>query len=1165
MKTFEEALKELMGSGAVNRRTPVTPATFRMPETSYAPVDFMAGAYTGNDLFAGKPKSSINDQWWMKALDATSALGKVGSISLGSKIDNAKKMKDDILNKGFFSGLDEFAKMLMPVDFKGVGSAAGKGQAEAWFDNKFSFGDIPGMGALYGVGRYGDGYEKALNKLGAKGAGAKWTGLGMDILLDPSMYLTGGGTAAGKVGAAAMKNTAKGLAEEAGITLTSKALKSKTLAEDVGSILKNKHLSDNIGNASFDTFTSGGKNIPKVQAWNNRVGAAKKDFEMEEIIHSGANGIHTRAVDQILNAGKKASAARQNDLLALSIPFTNKVSPGIGKKPAWMASTPVKIGAPGALAVSKSLEEIGLTGDEASKFVKAKYGVDNIEDMSKDALDHFRQQVPTFAKTLSDDPNSFKEAFTNFQTHTDLNPTMDYKKFSVEDLLSQMGPMAKGRVEPMLRGMMGREGTDITKLINNQGADAAEMLGRLIAQTSNKNKAPLGDIIAKQMKEASGVLRNASNKAEIKFNPTPAFSSTSELIKPSVSGEGLAKSISDFVQGPGGKTNAQRKIDQVNPFNMRSMKSEDELVRNAGNYKADANTKILGQNHQSDLALKKLDKDMKKNLTDGERRMVAHMVQGKFPKSMGAPSQAVMVKIAPYVQQLEAMLKEIAEREMQAGTLQNTRKNYFPHVMKPGANLDEMPALPEIDSLRGQSQANSFAQERKGFQSLADWEDAVDSLRASGKTDEADKLAQLYESDPIRAVGQRSYKSIKSSAFKEMYGRMEADGLIVKRESAGVHRLVDSKGKQSFIKIDDDMAKVTGLKAGDMVHKDIVEGLKDVRELFTNAGMNKWMKHLGSVNSTWKLLVTATPSHHINNFIGNVAVTMMAGVKPSAYKEAHQLLKGMKAGEKPAVIKQAIDHGVIDQGFISDFVRSPFMDDTNLSGLDKFNQKISGSGPIKWMSDKGEKLDNISRLAMYVDRMKRYGTAEKAAGDVRKYLFNYSEMTQADKNMRTVVPFWNWVKNAVPMMTKSFYEHHGALQGYAKVKDQLNEGVGEDNPAYKTANYVKIPGTDIGMPLRLPFSELDKFGNPLHMMKEGFNMLTPAAKIPMELTQNKQFFNGAPVYRDESKMSDIGEYLLRQTGVIGKAGTGIQDTTSGKSSILDFLASFTTGKPVRYE
>lgn len=1111
------------------------------------------------------PKKSILDdsQWWMKALDATSALGKIGSMTVGNKIDSAKNMVSDMKTKGFFGGFDDLAGILSPFDFKGLGKVAAKGQTEAWFDNKFSFGDIPGMGAIYGIGRYGDGYEKVLNDLGAQGPGAKWTGLGLDILADPSVYLTGGGTAAAKVGAGAMKGTAKELAQQAGIELSNKALKSKTLAEDVSGLLRNKYLDDNLGRASFDTFTSGGKNIPKVQAWNNRVGAAKKDFELDEIITSSANGIGSRAYQDIINAGKKASAARQNDLFAFGIPFTDKVTKGFGTKPAWMKTTPVKIGQEGALVVDKTLEGLGLTGDDASKFIKSKYGVDNAGDMSKEALDHFRTTLAGIK--ISDDPNSFKEAFRSTQTATDLNPTIDYTKFTPDDLLEKMGPLAKGRVEQMLRGIMGRADTDTTKLVNNQGADAAEMLGKLINQTSG-NKKQLGEMIQKQMFQASDIMRNAQNTAKVSFNPSPVFSSVSELIKPTVSAEQLSKSIPEFVQGMGGKTGAQRKLDQINPFNMRTLKSEKEFVRNAANYKADASTKIVGQNHQADKALRQLDKEMNKALTPDERQLVTYALQGKMPKRLANVSPASMQKIAPFVEQIRGLLQEMAEREIQAGTLQNTRKNYFPHMMKPTANLDEMPSMPEIDALRGQSQTNTFAQERTGFQTLADWDDAVESLRAAGKNDEADKLAQLFESDPVRAVGQRTFASIKSSNFKEMYARMEADGLIVKESSGAVHRITDSKGKPDYVRIDDAMAKATGLDAGDMVHKDIVEGLKDVRELFTNEGMNKWMKHLGSINSTWKLLVTATPSHHINNFIGNVAVTMMAGVKPGAYKEAYQLLKGFKKGEKPEIIKQAIDRGVIDQGFISDFVRSPFMDDSNLSKLDKFNRKVSEWKPLKGMSNWGEGLDNISRLAMFTDRMSRFGDVEKAAEEVRKYLFNYSEMTRADKNIRNVFPFWNWVKNAVPMMTKSFYEHHGALQGYHKVKNELNEDIDPNaNPAYKSQNYLKIPGTNVGMPLRLPFSELDKFGDPLHMMKEGFNMLTPAAKIPIELTQNKQFFNGAPVYNEDNKMGDIGEYLFRQLGVIGKAGTGIQDTASGESSILDFLASFTTGKPVRYE
>lgn len=1134
MTSFEEALQKLIGSGTVSRRTPVSTPVFRMPERTSSPIDFTVGRSAGNFFENDKPK--LDDQWWMKALDATAAIGRMGSQAVSGKFDSVKDLQSMITGKKKFDlgdFLKDFATMANPADAIGNAKAAWKGQREAWADGKPGFGDIGG-GLLTGLGRHTANYENVLNKMGVGGKTAKWTGLGLDLLLDPSVYLTGGTTAAGKAGTAAMRTAAKGLAADAGIDLTRKALKSKTLADDVGGLLKNNYL------------TGQSRNL------------ATKDMELTDIINKAADGLHTRTVDNILNAGKAVSGARKDDLFALSIPFTTKVTPALAKRPSWMKATPVTIGSEGALAANKIFEELGLNADEASKFTKSKYGVDSAEEMTKEALDHLRTQAPGFKALQTTDPNMFKELFKSEQIGTALNQTLD-----TDDILKRMAPQAQQRIAQMLDGMKNRPNTslaDLLKLVTTQAPEAAEMLGAAIGKMPGNTKGNAAKGIEQQLKDAADLMRNAKPKN----NPSPIFDTVSELVKPKVTGDDFARSITDFVQGPSGRSALQRKIDKVNPFNMRSFKSEKAFVSNAGNYKADASTKIIGQNHQVDKQLRELNKQMTKNLTDTERKAVVHAIQGKFPKSI-RPTPAMMTKISPYVDQLRSMLQAMADKEIAAGTLTNVRKNYFPHVMKPGVNLDDMPSMPEIDALRGQSQANNFAQERTGFQSLADWEDAVESLRASGKTDEADALAKLFESDPIQAVGQRAFKSIKSSAFKEMYGRMEADGLIVKKETAGVHRITDSKGKPDYVRVDSDMAKATGLEAGDMVHKDIVEGLKDVREMFTSEGMNKLLKTLGSVNSTWKLLVTSVPAHHYNNFVGNVAVNTMAGVGPGAYKEAFQLLKGMKAGKEPAFIKKAIDQGIIDQGFISDFVRSPFMDDTKMSGIDKLNKGISEFKPVKAMSNAGEYFDNVSRMAMYVDRMKRYGTAERAAEDVRKYLFNYSEMTSADRKIRAVVPFWNWIKNAVPMMTRSFYEHHGALQAYNKGKDAINESIGEDNPAYKSNNYLKIPGTNFGLPNRLPFSELDKFGTPLHMLKEGFNALTPVAKMPIELAMNKQFFNGAPVYGQDTPTRDIGEYLLRQTGVVGKAGTGIQDMASGEGNALDNFLQFIIGKPVRYE
>jgi hypothetical protein len=619
--------------------------------------------------------------------------------------------------------------------------------------------------------------------------------------------------------------------------------------------------------------------------------------------------------------------------------------------------------------------------------------------------------------------------------------------------------------------------------------------------------------------------------------------------------------LNKFVQDMGGKSDFGNMVSKVNPFDARTFKSADALANKSAGDLRNAETQIHGRIRQANDDLRKVAKTMK-DFTEVEKKAVVYTIENAFPKAFDKTT-INEAKVKAAADQIKPLLKQWGERDLASGTVSNLIENYFPHVLsKDSANLTKE----QLSRIIGRSQANNFGKARTGFDNFAQLEDAIHGLTQAGKLDEAAELSKLFERNPLDALGYRAYKSSRSSTMAELFSQMEKDGLLAKPSTELSHTKVHA-GSEGYHKLNADEAKSLGLEPGTMIHKDVFEGMKNVRELFTDKGMNNLLDKMNQVVNIWKSLVTtAIPAHYVNNFIGNIANNTLAGVKVGSYNAASDLLKRMKLGnlstEEQKIVQAAYDKGVFGSGFSSDFVRSQFTkpkDDV----LSKISGAINDNKIVKGMRTVGDRIDDFSRLALFLHGYKQTNSLDKAGDMVRKFLFNYTERSKGDNVMRTVAPFWMWTKNNLPLQIQQFMQQPRYYSTYKKVMDAFNEDVKDGNKSYKTDNYIHLPGTNIGLPVRaLPMNDLGMFGTGLgDTARSALGMAAPTIKAPVELSLNKQFFNNQPVYYKDKEAEGITRYLLNQTGALGKA-VNIFDGQG--NDFLDLLAPF-MGKPVEYK
>ena len=201
---------------------------------------------------------------------------------------------------------------------------------------------------------------------------------------------------------------------------------------------------------------------------------------------------------------------------------------------------------------------------------------------------------------------------------------------------------------------------------------------------------------------------------------------------------------------------------------------------------------------------------------------------------------------------------------------------------------------------------------------------------------------------------------------------------------------------------------------------------------------NKWR----TVMTTWRGLATLGPAFHARNEAGNVWLNWLRGIKsPAPYKEAaryqHALSTALKSlgpdadlatalkeaglsAKETRVINGAIERGVIDRGFfLSDLPEGTGAAKALAGEKPSLGRRIgiTGDNPaIKANRAVGSAVENNARMAHYLYVLKETGSPSAAADSVKKYLFDYSDLTPFEKRLKgNLVPFYTFMRKNLPL------------------------------------------------------------------------------------------------------------------------------------------------------
>ena len=184
--------------------------------------------------------------------------------------------------------------------------------------------------------------------------------------------------------------------------------------------------------------------------------------------------------------------------------------------------------------------------------------------------------------------------------------------------------------------------------------------------------------------------------------------------------------------------------------------------------------------------------------------------------------------------------------------------------------------------------------------------------------------------------------------------------------------------------------------------------------------------------------------------------------------------------------------------------------------------------PMNWVRARNADSEFMLRGALAHHSMMMGDTLEDAVGAVRKYHFDYSDLSQGERMIKKVIPFWTWQRNILPVLVESIGKNPKAWGRLQQIKEELELTSPMENmvPDYFGENMgIRLPFTKSGnrvyvMP-DLPFRDMQKITKEMDNVldvKGGFKGVgrlalesaLPPVKLPIELMLGKQVFGGIP-------------------------------------------------------
>lgn len=443
-------------------------------------------------------------------------------------------------------------------------------------------------------------------------------------------------------------------------------------------------------------------------------------------------------------------------------------------------------------------------------------------------------------------------------------------------------------------------------------------------------------------------------------------------------------------------------------------------------------------------------------------------------------------------------------------------------------------------------------------------------IAAEGKTEVTEELIKLRrELDELTPevglyVAPGAFKNFPKGNFQQM---IEEGKLTPDEANAALSVLTDmpapKKGDHLILlpmhKIYDMLALKRHVK-GYLMPAEVAGHMNGTLNNYVRFGddVGPFLELFDAVQNTWKAwTLSIFPVYHSRNMIGNMWNSYLAGMKdPTLYAEALRLqmldLQGFEGGGikwTQAELENMLEvHGITNKGWMA--AEIPRALEQELApvlprGLGELKDPRAvfslllgdRNMMLRFGGRVGRAIENNARIALFLDGLKEGMSPFTAAERVKKYLFDYSDLTAFERNvLKRIFPFYSWTRFNIPLQVEHLLTRPGKFLNVLKTKEAIESEVPKPPDETLLPKWMKdqlpvrtrqnpdgtfsyflmggwIPAADVLKVFDIPGLATD--------------MLTPAIKAPFEYFANYSLY-----YQDQIERypGETGEFLGTRMG-----------------------------------
>ena len=322
-----------------------------------------------------------------------------------------------------------------------------------------------------------------------------------------------------------------------------------------------------------------------------------------------------------------------------------------------------------------------------------------------------------------------------------------------------------------------------------------------------------------------------------------------------------------------------------------------------------------------------------------------------------------------------------------------------------------------------------------------------------------------------------------------------------------------------------------------------VEAIKDpaARSQFFKSANKMLFKPAARFMAWWKSWALGTPGFVIRNMYSGMFNAYMDGVMPQTLlqfgKFRNQAVKhGDQAAHEWATRKWGKETAdrMLEARRASAATGGGITKDEAVGVLETggtFVPTSSRNVYLKSIQNASGAAEEVLRGGHAYGVLKQGGSYNEAVDRVTKFQFNYRDISNFDKNMKQVVPFWMFFSRNLPLQAEMWATRPGRInRSYINAQRNIEDttGITPSDQARWVRNNMPlgavIPGTGTGVMLDIPTMDFPNQVEDMVTGREDFliNQLGPVPQFGVEWLRNKDSFSGKEFDSEYTQYGDQG-------------------------------------------